>query len=226
MDYREESFKRKFSSAAQHLNIGADQIVSLKFRENVGSYSDYRELIDMLQNEAGIHYSEVDGDLQGRGYMLGHGKTKLLLVEHESGLEILYIAGSIASLLGLIPLVLQGWAAIRRRFPGHSASFDYPVEIRQIDQTGRLNEKHLHPHQLSASLMPMGSFFSAITTAGILVENEMENLVRQMKDLQSRIEVMEKEVRRQRAVAKPKPPKSSAVKPRGAKDPKQARKKS
>jgi hypothetical protein len=81
MDYREESFRRKFSSAAQHLNVHADQIVSLKFRENVGSYGDYRELIDMLQHEAGIHYSEVDGDLQGRGYMLGHGKTKLLL-EH------------------------------------------------------------------------------------------------------------------------------------------------
>jgi hypothetical protein len=166
MDYREESFKRKFSSAAQHLNVGADQIVSLKFRENVGSYDDYRELIDMLQSEAEIHYSEVDGDLQGRGYMLGHGKTKLLLVEHETGLEILYIAGSIASLLGLIPLVLQGWAAIRGRLPRHGASLDYPVEIRQIDQTGRLNEKHLHPHQLSASLMPMGSFFSAIATAG------------------------------------------------------------
>ncbi len=192
MDYREESFKRKFSSAAQHLNVGADQFVSLKFRENVGSCDDYRVLIDMLQNEAGILYSEVDGDLQGRGYMLGHGKTRLLLVEHETGLEILYIAGSIASLLGLIPLVLQGWAAIRGRLPRHGASLDYPVEIRQIDQTGRLNEKHLHPHQLSASLMPMGSFFSAIATAGILVESEMENLVRQMKDLQSRVEVMEK----------------------------------
>jgi hypothetical protein len=147
-------------------------------------------------------------------------------VEHETGLEILYIAGSIASLLGLIPLVLQGWAAIRGRFPRRGASFDYPVEIRQIDQTGRLHEEHLHPRQLSASLMPMGSLVSAITTAGTLVENEMENLVRQMEDLKSRIDVMEKEALRQRTAAKPKPPKSSVVQPRGAKGPKQTRKKS
>ena len=37
MDYREESFRRKFGSAAQLLNVGPDQIVSLKFREDVGS---------------------------------------------------------------------------------------------------------------------------------------------------------------------------------------------
>jgi len=36
-------------------------------------------------------------------------RVTLILVEHETGLEILCIAGSIASLIGLVPLVLQGW---------------------------------------------------------------------------------------------------------------------
>ena len=60
----------KINSAAQHLNVRADQIVSLKFRENVGSYGDYRELVETLHHEAGVHFSEVDGDLQGHGYCL------------------------------------------------------------------------------------------------------------------------------------------------------------
>jgi hypothetical protein len=226
MDYREESFRRRFSSAAQHLSVRADQIVSLKIREDVGSANAYRELVDMLQHEAGIHFSEVNIDLQDRGYMLEDEKTKMLLVEHETGLEILYIAGSIASLLGMIPLVLQGWTAIRRRFPRRRASLDHPVEIRRIDQTGRLREEHLHPRQLSASMTPMGSLVSAVTTAGTLVEKEVGDLVRQIEDLKSRIDVMEKEVRRQRAAAKPKPTKPSAAQPKGKKNSKQPRKKS
>jgi hypothetical protein len=99
MDYRKESFQRKFSTAAKCLNARSDQIVSLKFRENIDSYNDYRDLLEMLQHEAGIQYSEVDGELQSRGYMVSLGPAKLLLVEHETGLEILYIASSIASLL-------------------------------------------------------------------------------------------------------------------------------
>lgn len=158
MDYREESFKRKFSSAAQLLDVGPDQIVSLKFREDVGSNSDYRDLLDTLQHEAGVHYSKVDGDLQGRGYIVGLEKVKLLLVEHETGLEVLYIAGSIASSFGSIPLILQRWAAIRGRFPGRHAQFGGPVEIRRVDNAGHLQEEHLHSRQFSASFFHIGTF--------------------------------------------------------------------
>jgi hypothetical protein len=199
MDYREESFKRKFNAAAQHLSAPADQIVSLKLRETVSSYSDYRELVEMLQHEAGIHYSEVDGDLQGRGYLLSHEKTKLLLVEHETGLEILYIAGSIASLVGLVPLILQGWAAIRRQFSPRHVPNDGPVEIRRIDRTGHLQEEHLHPRQLSGSLLHIGAFAPTVSITATIIENDMRSLVQEVEQLGRRVDAIEED-------AKPKGP--------------------
>ena len=88
---------------------------------------------------------------------------KLLAVEHETGLEVLYVAGSVASLFGLIPLVLQGWAAIRGRFPRRHAQFDEPVEVRRIDNAGRLQEEHLHLPKMSASLLHIGTFAPTVS---------------------------------------------------------------
>jgi hypothetical protein len=226
MDYREESFSRKFNSAAQHLNVSSDRIVSLKFRENVGSYGDYRELLDTLQHEAGIHYSEVDGDLQGRGYMVGLGTSKLLLVEHETGLEILYIAGSIASLFSLVPMILQGWAAIRGRFPRGGKLINQPVEIRRIDRAGRLHEEHLHDHQLSASLPPMGTLAPAVAIAATIVESDTKNLIRQMEELTCRIAAIEKKVQRGQEIREPKEAKPRGTRSKERGKPKPARKKS
>ncbi len=224
MDHREESFQRKFSSAAQHLNVSRDRIVSLKFRENVGSYNDYRELLDTLQHEAGVHYSEVDGDLQGRGYIVGLEKVKLLLVEHETGLEVLYIAGSIASLFGLIPLILQGWAAIRGRFPGRRPHMDGPVEIRRIDNAGRLQEEHLHSHQQSASLLHIGTFAPTVSLAATLMEDETRNLNRQIEKLSSRIEALEKKAQRRQAATAPKSSESKTDRSKSKPSRKKARK--
>ncbi|HUV68317.1 MAG TPA: hypothetical protein VMW15_01560 [Terracidiphilus sp.] len=220
MDYREESFRRKFSSAAQHLNVSSDRVVSMKFRENVGSYDEYRELLDTLQHEAGIHYSEVDGDLQGRGYLVGFGTSKLLLVEHETGLEILYIAGSIASLFSLVPMILQGWAAIRGRFPRRGRLINQPVEIRRIDQAGRLHEEHLHDHQLSAPSLPMGTLAPAFTIAAMIIESDTKNLVRQVEELTRRIDAIEKKALREQVATEPKqtkPKKSISKKTKKAK---------
>jgi hypothetical protein len=224
-DYREESFRRKFSSAAQHLNVSSDRIVSLKFRENVGSYNEYRELLDTLQQEAGIHYSEVDGDLQGRGYLVGFGTSKLLLVEHETGLEILYIAGSIASLFSLVPMILQGWAAIRGRFPIRGRLIDPPVEIRRIDHAGRLQEEHLHDPQLSVPLLPMGALAPAVTIAATIMENDTNNLIRQMGELSCRIDAIEKKAQQEQAVTEPKKSKPRRALSKKQGNPKQTRKK-
>jgi hypothetical protein len=207
MDYREESFRRKFNSAAQHLNVCSDQIVSLKFRENVGSYGDYRELVETLRQEAGVHFSEVDGDLQGHGYVLEHDKTKLLLVEHETGLEILYIAGSIASLFGLIPLVLQGWTAIRGLFPRHRTPTDHAVEIRRIDNVGRLREEHLPNLYMPGSPMQIQASVPALLKAASLLEHENKNLVGQVEALTRRIDALEKKASKEKAKNKPKLPK-------------------
>ncbi|MGA3130674.1 MAG: hypothetical protein ABSD59_07725 [Terracidiphilus sp.] len=225
MNYREESFSRKFSSAAQHLNVSPDRIVSLKFRENVGSYDEYRELLETLQHEVGIHYSEVNGDLQGRGYVVGFGTSKLLLVEHETGLEILYIAGSIASLFSLVPMILQGWAAIRGRFPRRGRLINHPVEIRRIDHAGHLHEEHLHDHQLSASLAPMGTLAPAVAMAAAIMENDVKSLLRQMEELNCRIDAIEKKVQPEQAVREPKSSKPRRVRSKEQAKPKQARKK-
>ena len=112
-DYRQKTFKAKFTSASKHLGVDPDQVISLKLRDMVASYSEYQELLHVLEQEVGIHWSEVDGNLQGKGYLVDHDDQKVIVVEHETGLELLYIAGSIASLIGLIPLVIQAWGSVR-----------------------------------------------------------------------------------------------------------------
>ena len=114
MTYREDAFKTKFADAARCLDVAPDQVISLKLRETVGSYSEYRHLLKTLEHEFGISWQEVDGNFQGTGYIVGDNKYKIIVVEHETGLEILYIAASIASLVGVIPLVLQCWSRMSR----------------------------------------------------------------------------------------------------------------
>ena len=207
MNYREESFRKKFASAARHLHVSPDQLVSLKIRETVSSYQEYRELVRSLEHEAGVPCSEINGDLQGRGYLIGDAKTKLIVVEHETGLEILYVAGSIASLISLVPMVLQGWHALRGRFGGRHAMDFHDVEIRRIDQTGILREDHLQNRAIEP-MFAMSAFSSALATSANLIENEMKHLTLQVQSLASRIDAVEKQLcpadrHAQQTVAKP-----------------------
>src|ERR1700733_2807671 len=113
MGTREQNFHDKFESASQHLGCTPKELISLKFRGNVGGYHQYQELLHGLQHEAGIHYAPAEGSFQGKGYLVRKSRTKVIIVEHETGLEILYVASSIASLLGLIPTILNFWSWIR-----------------------------------------------------------------------------------------------------------------
>ena len=210
MDHREESFRRKFNSAAQCLNVSSDQIVSLKFRENVGSYEEYRHLVERLRQEADVQCSDVDGEFQGRGYLLSIDKAKLILVEHETGLEILYIAGSIASLVALVPIVLQGWEALRGRFWRRNTEIDHSVEIRRIDQLGHLYEEHLRSRHLMVSLTSMETSVTVMTATASLVESEMRNIVQRLETIGSRVDALEKQMRRKQEPLKEKTPKPRA----------------
>ncbi|MEN6459385.1 MAG: hypothetical protein ABFC63_10700 [Thermoguttaceae bacterium] len=139
---RNSHFVEKFASAAQHLHVPPHQIVSLKLRGPVPSYDQYQELLHALEHEVGVHWVKVAGNLQGQGYLLDHDGTKAIVVEHESGLELLYIAGSIASLVGLVLAVLQCWGAVRGYLDrGHARHF-HDVEIRRIDDSGNVQEDH------------------------------------------------------------------------------------
>lgn len=194
MDYRKEAFTKKFAGAAQHLGVRPEQVVSLKLRENVSSYQEYRDLVQNLENEEGIQCSEIDANLQGRGYLLGDGNTKVIVVEHETGLEVLYIAGSIASLIGLVPLVLQGWHALRGRFFERHAMAVHGVEIRRMNERGELHEDRVHSLGL-ASPASLGLSRRALVTTASLIENEITSITRQLQLVVSRVERLEQQLR-------------------------------
>jgi hypothetical protein len=139
--------------------------------------------------------------LQGQGYLLENNKNKIIIVEHETGLEILYIAGSIASLIGLIPLVLQSWRSIRGNFSRRN-HLDHDIEIRRVDNNGHLREDHVHG--MRAYETSIGSFYSALTSSANLIESEIKEVMEDVKKLTLRVDKVEKQI-----IAKPKKKKPS-----------------
>jgi hypothetical protein len=88
---RKNAFNVKFASAAKALDVTTEKIVSLKLRDIVSSNHEYRDLTHSLEREFGFQCSPVAGELQGRGHLVTvtKEKAKAIVVEHESGLEIL-----------------------------------------------------------------------------------------------------------------------------------------
>jgi hypothetical protein len=189
MDHRSDVFKKKFGEAARHLGVKPARIISLKFRENVSSYAEYREVLRMLEQEFGIQWREIEADLQGRGYLLSDGTARVLMVEHESGLEILYIAGSIASLIGLVPLVVQGWRGLRGWSAQRHDSGVRDIEIRRLDESGELSEHHVRDMPTTTGI-PYKLF---ISTAKI-VEDDLHRIMDQLQSLTGRVEGLEKQI--------------------------------
>jgi hypothetical protein len=100
--------------------------------------------MELEHHVPGLIHSPIAGDLQGQGYLVSQGKTKVIVVEHETGLEIPSIAGDIASVLGigLVPLVIQAWRAFRAR-RGQRGGDNPEIEIRRLDGTGGISEEHV-----------------------------------------------------------------------------------
>ena len=202
MSYREDTFKAKFNDAARHLCVAPDQVISLKLRESVVSYSDYQDLLKTLENEVGISWYKIDANLQGTGYLIGDAKVKVIVVKHETGLEILYVAGSIASLIGLIPLVLHCWSSIRghhgRPHPRNFRS----VEIRRLDGRGHLKEDHslglVEPWAAHSSFIN-----TALTSAAEVLDTEIKRIRDDVKVLTDRVTKLEKKLsKRAKAIRK------------------------
>jgi hypothetical protein len=180
-DYRQSAFNVKFATAAKTLGVTPEKIVSLKIRDCVGSYDVYRDMVHSLEQEFGFQSSPVTGELQGRGYLLTKDKAHVIVVEHETGLEILYIAGSIASLIALIPIVLQAWGAIRR-FADPRNPFQ-KVEVRKLNENGELQEDNILLNHLSVG----NASNLALTAAASLLEGEFQELNRKLESLSPRI---------------------------------------
>jgi hypothetical protein len=190
MDYRENAFKTKFESAARHLGVRPQQIVSFKLRESVVSHGDYQDFLETLANEIGLRACPAAGEFQGQAHVLGDEKTRVIIVEHETGLEILSIVGSVASILGLIPLVIQGWNAIRGRLHHRYPDDIGPVEIRRLDEDGHLREDH--PHRcLGASMGPLGTMSATLSAAAATLDDEIKRLAEKIQELTSRVEAIE-----------------------------------
>ncbi|MEW6536476.1 MAG: hypothetical protein AB1454_12775 [Candidatus Auribacterota bacterium] len=199
MDYREKAFKEKFDNASLYLGVEPEQIVSLKFRETVSSYSEYHKLLDVLQRELHISYQKIDGNFQGTGYLVTDTNSKVILVEHESGLELLYIAGSIASLLQLIPLIRQCWLGIRNHFDSHHHRGFRNIEIRKIDIKGRIKEDRVPEEEVFCTpLLPN----SLIVSATQRIESEIDSLKNEIKALSERIKKVEKPSTRKTTIKK------------------------
>jgi len=180
MDYRAKTFKTKFTNAARHFGVKSGQVTSLKLRENVHS-SDYGELLEILKCEARLHWQNLNEDFQGKGYLVSTSNSKVIIVEHETGLEILYITSSIASLIQLIPLIFQYWNRLRgSRHFSHPSDFRN-IEIRRIDNNGNLQE-----HQSS---MPFDTTFISLADA---IDTELQRLQKEIKILTFRVKSLEK----------------------------------
>jgi len=143
-DWRQKTFLAKFTSAATELGARApSDIESLKFRGLV-AFLDHGPLLTQLKP---LKPQKVKGDYQGRAYKLTDVEgDHLIVVEHETGLEILYIAGSLSSIIGLVIVAAMNWDRIRGHWPpfrGRFAGGD--LERRRIDPNGKLIEEPAPP---------------------------------------------------------------------------------
>ncbi|MFA5819981.1 MAG: hypothetical protein WC854_11990 [Bacteroidales bacterium] len=143
MERRQKDFIEKFSSASRILNTAPEDIISIKLREAdfVRNYRDYDKLFEQIKLLSHANINHLQGNFhstfQGDAYIVVHSNEKVIIVKHETGLEILYIAGSIASLLGIIPLIIKIWKKTGDYYSRNIRN----TEIRFLDHEGKLIEE-------------------------------------------------------------------------------------
>ncbi len=116
-DLREKAFLAKLQAAAAELNAASHRdIESLKFRDSTSSH-DYRDLITEL---GPMKVVEILGDYQGKAWKITDADdNSIIIVEHETGLEILYVVGAVASIVSLVPVIVNTWNSMRDHWPPH-----------------------------------------------------------------------------------------------------------
>ena len=145
-NWREKDFVAKFEAAAVELNAASHlNIESLKFRDI--RFYDYKELI----NELGpLKVIKISGTYQGNAWKLTDADhNSIIIVEHETGLEILYVVGAVASIASLVPLIINTWGRIRDHLPPFRGRFGTAaVERRRFDKNNRLVEEPALPIEM------------------------------------------------------------------------------
>jgi hypothetical protein len=144
-DLREKAFLAKLQAAAAELNAASHRdIESLKFRDSTNSH-DYRDLITEL---GPMEVVEIQGDYQGKAWKITDAyDNSVIIVEHETGLEILYVVGAVASIVSLVTIIVNVWNAIRDHWSSlHRGRFGTGrLERRRFGKSGKLIEEPAPP---------------------------------------------------------------------------------
>ena len=156
MNGRDDMFRRRFENAAALLNVKPHEATSLKFRAT-GPAVAYQRFCDLLRQSPGITLSTVSTDVCEHGMVGTLGEGKAMAVEHETGMELLNAAGSVASLIALIPLIVWCWrkaGEFRHRY----LPDEERLEIRWLDESGQL-------HEDVEAVYPIWSLLASVTVA-------------------------------------------------------------
>jgi hypothetical protein len=143
-DWRKKAFLAKFQAAAAELNAASHHgIESLKFKDSTSS-QDYRELVTEL---GPLKVVEIQGNYQGKAWKLTDADdNSIIIVEHETGLEILYVVGAVASIVSLVPVIVNTWNSMRDHWPPHRGRFGPGgSERRRFDRNDMLIEEPAPP---------------------------------------------------------------------------------
>lgn len=201
MDHRTDSFTRRFRSAKSHLGApDIQRLVSLKYRHHGVNGPDYSQFIDdYLRRTLGFNVVEVDGDFGGQAWLVtDKAQNRAILVEHETGLEILSAIGSVASLIALLPLISSGWANLRHRF--FRPHFDRPdgegIEVRRFDQNEVLIEQQAPSVEVYVLNVTLQDY--------ALLKQKVDQLEAQIENLQKRLPANNKKGTAQSRRKKPK----------------------
>jgi hypothetical protein len=189
MDYRTEALFKRFSGALSIFNESAIQnIVSLKSRDDCVSYSQYSDFVDhYLRAELHLDVQDLKGTFHEQAWLVSDmNKNRVMMVEHETGLEILYIASAAASIIGIIPVICAGWKFFRGRF-SHRPRFhdeDGHLEIRKVDRDNVLVEQHIQNFETYV--------LSSAWEDNAAMKNRIEQLEQKVDELSRRLAVKKK----------------------------------
>ena len=182
-----QNIRGQFESASKELNAKSySEIESLKFR-SMPSYHSYIDLLTQFRSEMKV--VKASGTYHGTAWKVtNRNGCSILIVEHETGLEILYVTGAVASVLEIIWKAASLWNRSRpRQFPNPDFG-PSGMERRRFDEKGQMIEEVVP--SLDAVLLT--HLMEMYTDLSIRVSKVEEYLIRSLK-----LEKEEKEKKRE-----------------------------
>ncbi len=138
-DSRARAFRDRFRFVAGELGAKSlNDIESLKFRwlSNLYGYDK------LLSNVDRITVEKVDGKRLGPAWKVtDNSGSAVILEEHETGLEVLYVVSSLSSIIALVQSIINALGKHRRnRYFPEELIHEQQIEKRKIVDGGKLEE--------------------------------------------------------------------------------------